>query len=507
MGKQAVVIGYVTCAGRTEARRVAQAVLQARLAACVSIVPKVESHYWWQDKLEHAQEWLLMIKTVRAHAPAVAKLVKATHGYAVPEILFVPVSSGERDYMNWLRKSVRQAMVVAMLGLSTWLGWADEVDELLGQLKAADEEQRAAAAEALTRIGGARVEQEFRKMLDSSSAERRQIAVAGLLEVSDAVADVERVRSRLTDADATVRWTAVVALGQSGWAEVIPWLEAVARTDTAESVRDIAAATVARLRSGILWQRSLPEALRQAAAGRQPVLVYFRMRRSPLCERFEEGVLRDAAVVDAVQRYVCVRLDVGQATAEVKRYDVRGVPALLLLDSAGAELARLSGVVEKAVLLSRLREVEQGRLTLREARRLAAQNPRDVVANWTVAAAYLDDGREELAEPYLRRVIAADEANRQGYTDDAIFALGFALGRRGEYRQAVFCMEKLLERWPAFKDRDKALYCLGLSQLALGNTAAGRAALEELVQRHPQSSAVAAAQAALTRLEAQNANR
>src|SRR5271154_7189894 len=75
------VVGMVTCPTRTEARKVAKAILQKKLAACVNIVGGLESHYWWKGKLENAREHLLLIKTTRARTIGVTRTVKAVHSY------------------------------------------------------------------------------------------------------------------------------------------------------------------------------------------------------------------------------------------------------------------------------------------------------------------------------------------------------------------------------------------------------------------------------------------
>lgn len=156
-------------------------------------------------------------------------------------------------------------------------------------------------------------------------------------------------------------------------------------------------------------------------------------------------------------------------------------------------------------LLSKLDEAKRSKLTFRAARRLAMQNPGDVQANWKVAETYLEEGNENLAEPYLKNVIEHDGDNQYGYTDKAMFALGFALGKRGEYAEAAYSFEKLLERWPQYKDRDKALYCLGLSDLAIGQKDKGRARLEQLAKEFPDSSIAKSGQAALDKLKSKEA--
>jgi periplasmic divalent cation tolerance protein len=100
------VVGLVTCSSRTEARKVAQAILKKKLAACVNIIGGLESHYWWQGKLETARECLLLIKTTRARVGSVVNAVKAAHSYEVPEVIFLPVVAGERCYLKWLGGSV-----------------------------------------------------------------------------------------------------------------------------------------------------------------------------------------------------------------------------------------------------------------------------------------------------------------------------------------------------------------------------------------------------------------
>ena len=255
-----------------------------------------------------------------------------------------------------------------------------------------------------------------------------------------------------------------------------------------------------KLRSGIHWVRSLSEAKEKARQLKNPILAYVFLRDSDYCQKLEEGVLADKSVMAAVEEFVCVRIDAGKDGDETRQLDVRGAPTILFLDGQGNEMSRVAGLVDKDQLLAKLSEAKRSKLTFREARRLAMQNPADVQANWKVAETYLEEGNEDLAEPHLRNVIGHDEENQYGYTDKAMFALGFALGKRGEYGQAAYSFEKLLERWPDYKDKDKALYCLGLSQLAVGQKDKGRARLEQLVREFPNSSTAASAQAALDKL-------
>jgi len=94
---------YVTCKDAAEAERLAEAVVGQRLAACANILPGMKSLYWWQGKLERADEAVLILKTRPDLVPAVTEAVKAKHSYAVPCVLPIPVGEGgNADYRAWL---------------------------------------------------------------------------------------------------------------------------------------------------------------------------------------------------------------------------------------------------------------------------------------------------------------------------------------------------------------------------------------------------------------------
>jgi len=91
----------VTAASRQEARRLAGAILQSRLAACVNIVPGLESHYWWQGKLTTSPEALLLIKSSAEQFTALAAVVRAHHSYECPEIVAVAPHEIAPAYLAW----------------------------------------------------------------------------------------------------------------------------------------------------------------------------------------------------------------------------------------------------------------------------------------------------------------------------------------------------------------------------------------------------------------------
>ena len=103
--KFAIVL--VTAPDLKTARALAKAALKARLIACANLVPKLESHYWWQGKIESGAEVLLVLKAPKSRLPALEKLILAQHPYDTPEFLVLPVSAGSRKYLDWLTASCR----------------------------------------------------------------------------------------------------------------------------------------------------------------------------------------------------------------------------------------------------------------------------------------------------------------------------------------------------------------------------------------------------------------
>ena len=100
-------IVFVTAPDLKTARALAKAALQAKLVACANLIPRVESHYWWQGRLESGGEVLLILKTSRTRLAELEKLILAKHPYDTPEFLALPLSAGNRKYLDWLGASCR----------------------------------------------------------------------------------------------------------------------------------------------------------------------------------------------------------------------------------------------------------------------------------------------------------------------------------------------------------------------------------------------------------------
>ncbi|MEZ5405778.1 MAG: divalent-cation tolerance protein CutA [Verrucomicrobiia bacterium] len=97
---------WVTVPDVEVGRRLMQGVLEQKLAACVNFLPALESAYWWEGKIEHAQEGLLMIKTTVERAKEVEEWIVVNHPYDCPAVITLPILAGYDHYMAWIRKSV-----------------------------------------------------------------------------------------------------------------------------------------------------------------------------------------------------------------------------------------------------------------------------------------------------------------------------------------------------------------------------------------------------------------
>ena len=100
------ILVFMTSAKKGEARRIVHTLLQKRLIACANICGPVESHYWWQGRIEEAKEFLVLMKSKQKLFAKLAETVKEMHSYEVPEILAVPIVEGFRPYLEWLNANL-----------------------------------------------------------------------------------------------------------------------------------------------------------------------------------------------------------------------------------------------------------------------------------------------------------------------------------------------------------------------------------------------------------------
>ena len=97
-----VSIIYVTIGSVDEAQKIAHALVEEKLAACVHIIPKIESVYRWKGKIEEANESVLLVKTTEKHVERTIQTIRNLHSYEVPEILVLPPVGGLKEYLAYV---------------------------------------------------------------------------------------------------------------------------------------------------------------------------------------------------------------------------------------------------------------------------------------------------------------------------------------------------------------------------------------------------------------------
>ena len=100
------IVVLITTGSVEEAQKIAAALLEKREAACVNIIPQVSSRFWWEGKIDSAEESLLLVKTKIQMLDDVISLVKESHSYDVAEVIALPVVGGNLDYLDWMDREV-----------------------------------------------------------------------------------------------------------------------------------------------------------------------------------------------------------------------------------------------------------------------------------------------------------------------------------------------------------------------------------------------------------------
>src|SRR5688572_18155952 len=100
------IVVFSTCGSEEEAVKVARALVDAKVAACVNIVPKIRSVYRWKGVVEDEQEWMLLIKTSRSLFKELKGEFRKAHSYEIPEMIAMPIVDGSPEYLEWLDREL-----------------------------------------------------------------------------------------------------------------------------------------------------------------------------------------------------------------------------------------------------------------------------------------------------------------------------------------------------------------------------------------------------------------
>src|SRR5579859_4272945 len=100
------VLVLTTAGNQSEAQKIARELVARRLAACVNIIPRIQSVYRWKGKVENAEEFLLIIKTTKARSADVQAAIRELHSYDLPECIVISIEDGSAEYLKWIEDSV-----------------------------------------------------------------------------------------------------------------------------------------------------------------------------------------------------------------------------------------------------------------------------------------------------------------------------------------------------------------------------------------------------------------
>jgi periplasmic divalent cation tolerance protein len=101
------IVVLVTARDKKEAQKISAGLVKHKLAACVNIIDKVNSLFFWEGKVDRAKESLLVIKSKKAKLSKIIKLVRSLHSYKVPEIIAIPIIAGDGPYLRWIDAALR----------------------------------------------------------------------------------------------------------------------------------------------------------------------------------------------------------------------------------------------------------------------------------------------------------------------------------------------------------------------------------------------------------------
>mmetsp|Transcript_29491 Transcript_29491/g.96036 ORF Transcript_29491/g.96036 Transcript_29491/m.96036 type:complete len:142 (+) Transcript_29491:57-482(+) len=108
-GDTSTVACYVTCPDFDTGKKLGGGLVEAKLAACVNIIPSITSIYLWEGKVNYDPEHLLMIKTQASLVPELTQYVQENHPYDVPEVIATPIVGGSAEYISWVSESTKTA--------------------------------------------------------------------------------------------------------------------------------------------------------------------------------------------------------------------------------------------------------------------------------------------------------------------------------------------------------------------------------------------------------------
>ncbi len=88
-------------------KKISKKLLEEKVCACVNIIPRIESHYFWEGKLQKSNEWLIVIKSQKKYYKKIEYIIKKLHNYELPEIISIKIDKGYIEYLKWIKNETQ----------------------------------------------------------------------------------------------------------------------------------------------------------------------------------------------------------------------------------------------------------------------------------------------------------------------------------------------------------------------------------------------------------------
>lgn len=325
---------------------------------------------------------------------------------------------------------------------------------------------RHGSVEALSQIGGGKVEELFRGLCSSLSIESRRLGAIGLGQIGCGDASFDLLVKMMKDENWQVRWASVYALGALGDFRAKDVLGSIEQNDTNEEVRKAASFSLRRLTQSIRWYYNLQEVQEISKSESRKILILFFIPSSVPCKMLVRQILSQPEMVELSRKFYCVKANPKVDALLAEKYAIGGVPSWILTDGTGAVLDRVDGLVTLETLQVKMKS------WLGESENVAENEDAQKIA---LINAALDK------EDFPEAIRMLEELLNEGKKGSQIlFYLGYSYGRMGEYQKSVDALERLFLENPDFEEKSKALYCLSLGYLGLGKVDHAKKILQDL---------------------------
>lgn len=388
--------------------------------------------------------------------------------------------------LDQLKSSDENVRYEAVAGLGD-LADPQAIPELKKLLKDSSMLVRHGAVEALVQIDGPQVETIFKEISVSKSIEWKRLGAVGLGMIGCSEESFQLLLEMTKDENWQVRWASAYGLGSLGDSRARSLLGSMSQTDSNEEVKKAAQQALEKLDNQVRWYHSLEDAIQSNQREKKLIFAVFQIQNSIPSKILRTQILNQPQIISLLKQFVCVRINPKVSSEWVEKYKIHGVPTILLLDDQGKDEDRIDGLIEFKQFEQKVQQWAQGSVK---------EDSDEANQKWILANQLLDNERYAEAVPIMEELVLQGRMNAK-----VLLYLGYSYGKLSKHSNAVEVLERLLKEYPDFEEKDKAMYCLSLSSLALGNTRHAKNILESLKNNYSEKPTGKAAEALLSKIK------